>query len=129
MNQNRFNGFAWWINIVVGPDDSTMETKPLKTVPRRLDLKVTGLKPGENERLFRVEASRNCVLLTVAFLLSIWVPAHSQSLAPEIFKVDPPSWWIRSSANPIRLLIRGTNLRTLKSNWLALAYASSVLRK
>ncbi|HEY6119745.1 MAG TPA: alpha-amylase family glycosyl hydrolase [Pyrinomonadaceae bacterium] len=30
--------------------------------------------------------------------------------APEILKVDPPSWWTRSSLNPVRLMIRGRNL-------------------
>ena len=30
---------------------------------------------------------------------------------PEIVKVDPPSWWVGSSMNPVRLLIRGRNLR------------------
>jgi len=43
-------------------------------------------------------------------LLILWAPAYSQSLAPEILKVDPPSWWVGSSADPIRLLIRGRNL-------------------
>jgi neopullulanase len=31
--------------------------------------------------------------------------------APEILKVDPPSWWTRSSVNPVRLMIRGRNLQ------------------
>ena len=45
-------------------------------------------------------------------LLVVFGPiAQSQSIAPQIFKVDPPSWWSRSSANPIRLLIRGRNLQ------------------
>src|SRR6476620_5439968 len=45
-------------------------------------------------------------------LLVVFGPiAQSQSIAPQIFKVDPPSWWTRSSANPIRLLIRGRNLQ------------------
>src|SRR5689334_6328760 len=30
--------------------------------------------------------------------------------APEILKVDPPSWWVGSSLNPVRVLIRGRNL-------------------
>jgi glycosidase len=29
---------------------------------------------------------------------------------PEILKVDPPSWWTKSSANPVRVMIRGRNL-------------------
>src|SRR5689334_10472209 len=31
--------------------------------------------------------------------------------APEILKVDPPSWWTRSSLNPVRVMIRGRNLQ------------------
>ena len=31
--------------------------------------------------------------------------------APEIIKVDPPSWWVRSSLNPVRVMIRGRNLQ------------------
>jgi glycosidase len=30
--------------------------------------------------------------------------------APEVFKVEPPSWWIGSSLNPVRVLIKGRNL-------------------
>lgn len=31
--------------------------------------------------------------------------------APEILKVDPPSWWTRSSVNPVRLQVKGKNLK------------------
>jgi len=44
-------------------------------------------------------------------LLVFATTAQSQSLAPQILKVDPPSWWAGSSANSIRLLIRGRNLQ------------------
>ena len=30
---------------------------------------------------------------------------------PEILKVDPPSWWTRSSMNPVRVMIRGRNFQ------------------
>jgi len=30
--------------------------------------------------------------------------------APEIMKIDPPSWWVGSSLNPVRVMIRGRNL-------------------
>ena len=30
--------------------------------------------------------------------------------APSITKVDPPSWWANYTINPVRLLVRGTNL-------------------
>ncbi|HTG94198.1 MAG TPA: alpha-amylase family glycosyl hydrolase [Pyrinomonadaceae bacterium] len=29
---------------------------------------------------------------------------------PEVFKIDPPSWFVRHSVNPVRLLIQGRNL-------------------
>ena len=29
---------------------------------------------------------------------------------PSVTKVEPPSWWSRHSINPVRLLVRGTNL-------------------
>ncbi|HKZ77338.1 MAG TPA: alpha-amylase family glycosyl hydrolase [Pyrinomonadaceae bacterium] len=31
--------------------------------------------------------------------------------APEVFKVDPPSWWTASTSSSVRLLIRGRNLK------------------
>jgi len=46
-------------------------------------------------------------LISVIFLISASV-CFAQ--APEVLKVDPPSWWIGSSNNPVRLLIRGRNL-------------------
>ena len=45
------------------------------------------------------------LLLFLAFAL----PCNAQN-SPEIFKVDPPSWWVRSSVNPVRIMIRGRNL-------------------
>jgi glycosidase len=36
--------------------------------------------------------------------------ADPQASAPLVTKVEPPSWWINHSINPVRLLIRGTNL-------------------
>jgi len=33
---------------------------------------------------------------------------------PEILKLDPPSWWTRSFANPVRLLIRGRNFQNAR---------------
>src|SRR5258706_15487066 len=43
-------------------------------------------------------------------LFAVTLTAFSQT-APEVFKIDPPSWWVRSTVNPVRLLIRGTNLK------------------
>ena len=33
---------------------------------------------------------------------------------PSVTKVDPPSWWARHTINPVRLLVRGRNLRDSK---------------
>ena len=30
---------------------------------------------------------------------------------PSVTKVDPPSWWANHTINPVRLLVRGANLR------------------
>jgi glycosidase len=43
-------------------------------------------------------------------LLATAITAFPQS-APEIFKLDPPSWWTRSSVNPVRLQVKGKNLK------------------
>lgn len=43
-------------------------------------------------------------------LFAATITAFSQT-APEVFKIDPPSWWTRSSVNPVRLLVRGKNLQ------------------
>ncbi|MDX6530985.1 MAG: neopullulanase [Blastocatellia bacterium] len=52
-------------------------------------------------------------LLYKAFcFLALFCGGVSASLAqsPEVQKVEPPSWWIGSSVNPIRVLIKGRNL-------------------
>lgn len=36
--------------------------------------------------------------------------AIAAAQAPTVAKVEPPSWWANHSLNPVRLLIRGTNL-------------------
>ena len=43
--------------------------------------------------------------------INLWLTLTVAAQAPEILKVDPPSWWAKSSVNPVRLMIRGTNLR------------------
>ncbi len=43
--------------------------------------------------------------------ISVCVCTVAQTSAPEILNVDPPSWWTRSSNNPLRLMIRGRNLK------------------
>jgi len=41
---------------------------------------------------------------------AIVVCASSQTSAPAVVKVEPPSWWAGHSINPVRLLVRGKNL-------------------
>ena len=43
--------------------------------------------------------------------VNLWLVLTVAAQSPEIIKVDPPSWWARSTANPVRLLIRGRNLQ------------------
>src|SRR4029079_604286 len=45
----------------------------------------------------------------VAFLL--FVASAAAQTTPSVTKVDPPSWWAKHSINPVRLLVRGSNLR------------------
>jgi glycosidase len=52
------------------------------------------------------EALAACLLLLVASAC-----AYAQAdPAPQIGKVEPPSWWAGHTVNPVRLLVRGTNL-------------------
>jgi glycosidase len=37
--------------------------------------------------------------------------AESFAQNPSVTKVDPPSWWAKHTINPVRLLVRGANLR------------------
>jgi glycosidase len=49
-------------------------------------------------------------LLFVAALLFTGVSSAAAQM-PEVLRSDPPGWWVGSSLNPIRILIRGRNLR------------------
>jgi neopullulanase len=52
-----------------------------------------------------------CGLATFALLLIGAITCGAQTPAlPQVLKVDPPSWWLQHSINPVRLLLRGTNL-------------------
>jgi len=50
-------------------------------------------------------------ILICIFCVHLWLALSVSAQAPEILKVDPPSWWTRSSMNPVRLMIRGRNLQ------------------
>jgi glycosidase len=40
----------------------------------------------------------------------VFCAASAVAQAPEVTKIDPPSWWRNHSLNPVRLMIRGKNL-------------------
>jgi neopullulanase len=48
-------------------------------------------------------------LTIFAFMLGLAAICAAQA-APEVLKVEPPSWWAGHSINPVRVLIRGRNL-------------------
>jgi neopullulanase len=46
--------------------------------------------------------------------VNLWLIPTVAAQTPEILKVDPPSWWTRSAANPVRLMIRGRNFQNAR---------------
>ena len=52
---------------------------------------------------------RSVVAARCGFLL-ISIANGLPAAVPEVYKVEPPNWWIGHSINPVRLLIRGRNL-------------------
>jgi glycosidase len=46
----------------------------------------------------------------LAVLLSLAASLASAGPAPQVTKVEPPSWWAGHSINPVRLLVRGVDL-------------------
>ena len=46
----------------------------------------------------------------LVFLFGIHSFINAQASSPSVSKVEPPSWWANHTINPVRLLIRGTNL-------------------
>lgn len=43
--------------------------------------------------------------------VNLWLIPSVAAQAPEIIKIDPPSWWTRSTVNPVRLMIQGRNFQ------------------
>jgi glycosidase len=46
-----------------------------------------------------------------SILVVMMTPLSFSQTSPEVFKVEPSSWWVGSSLNPVRVLIRGSNLQ------------------
>src|SRR5688572_6680361 len=55
--------------------------------------------------------SRGLRVLIRIFCVNLWLVLTVGAQAPEVLKVDPPSWWTRSSVNPVGVMIRGRNLQ------------------
>src|SRR6185369_2780628 len=54
---------------------------------------------------------KNRSALIRLFCVHLWLCLSVAAQAPEILKVDPPSWWTQSTVNPVRLMIHGRNLQ------------------
>jgi neopullulanase len=46
----------------------------------------------------------------ITLCLLLFVSSVAAQPSPSVAKVDPPSWWANHTINPVRLLVRGTNL-------------------
>jgi glycosidase len=60
-------------------------------------------------RTFACFAFKSIVAPIIVLLMG--VPLCLSQTAPVVLKVEPPSWWSGNSLNPVRLLIRGSNLK------------------
>jgi glycosidase len=62
----------------------------------------------------RIFKSRSALIRL--FCVHLWLTLTVAGQAPEILKVDPPSWWTGSTLNPVRLMIHGRNLQNARVN-------------
>lgn len=77
-----------------------------------------GAKDNLFARAFAPFAFKSLVAIVVLLIVPQFClsqTARSVSLSkPTVSKVEPPSWWRGSTVNPVRLLIRGSNLEGAK---------------
>ena len=57
--------------------------------------------------------SRSSLLCLLCFFVA-GLCSITYAQTPSVTKVDPPSWWAKHTINPVRLLVRGNNLRGAK---------------
>jgi glycosidase len=57
---------------------------------------------------------KNTIRLALIFVLTLAFCAVAFTQTPTVEKVEPPNWWADYSINPVRVLIKGTNLQTAK---------------
>jgi glycosidase len=53
-------------------------------------------------------------IVALSLLAAVVGTATAQTKAPSVSKIEPPSWWANHSLNPVRLLVRGSNLANAK---------------
>ena len=59
----------------------------------------------------RLPVAARCAIALLAVALPTGpLAAQAGGPAPVVEKVDPPSWWLHSTVNPVRVLIRGRHL-------------------
>lgn len=66
-----------------------------------------------------------------AAVLLLWAPrpaGAAPASAPDVQKVEPPSWWAGHSVNPVRLLVHGRNLAGARVESAADGLAAGLLR-
>src|ERR671928_2243010 len=51
------------------------------------------------------------VKLATLFLALFFLSTIATAQTPQVTKVEPPGWWTNHSINPVRVLIRGQNLK------------------
>ena len=54
--------------------------------------------------------ARSLFVILAVVIGGVITGAAQTAAPPQVLKVDPPSWWVGHSINPVRLLIRGRNL-------------------
>ena len=59
----------------------------------------------------RRKAGNHLTVLIGVICVHLWLSLIVAAQAPEILRVDPPSWWTRSTVNPVRLMIQGRNFQ------------------
>jgi glycosidase len=68
---------------------------------------------ADSERFASLRALGSILLLLICAEQSLSRtnrPPQPQTNTPSVSKVEPPSWWAKHTINPVRLLVRGTNL-------------------
>ncbi len=63
---------------------------------------------NDTKELYLLITNRFLYLLATTFIFVVVCSAHT---APSVSKVEPQSWWKGSSLNPVRILVRGSNLK------------------